>query len=126
MLNCANCGERMRRVHRTWREKLLYLAMYECRKCLTRRPEPRRTSFYLGEYPRCPRCGTFRLRPMAVRDHIDPMYGSLMSRVQRWLGARLFHCRYCRIQFYDLRRHLLPEAQTNIKPTQIPQSQGTA
>ncbi|HWB96023.1 MAG TPA: hypothetical protein VG672_04960 [Bryobacteraceae bacterium] len=62
---------------------------------------------------------------MAARDHIDPMYRSILSWIQRWMGAPLFHCRYCRIQFYDLRRQLLPEAQANAKAVHVTQPQGT-
>ncbi len=128
MPRCGNCGGKMRRVHRTFLEKLLYLALYECRDCLQKRPEPRRTTFYLGEYPRCPRCGSYRLRHLVTRDHIDPLRRTLLSRIQQWLGGNLYHCRYCRLQFYDLRRRILPEAIATAKavsanPAQEPRAQ---
>jgi hypothetical protein len=38
-------------------------------------------------------------------DKIDPPYGGFLDFLERLAGgARLFHCRYCRIQFYDRRR----------------------
>ncbi|HZT31134.1 MAG TPA: hypothetical protein VFA33_14695 [Bryobacteraceae bacterium] len=121
MPNCANCGERMQRVHRSFREKFLFLALYECGQCQSRRPEPRRTTFYLGEYPRCPRCGTYRLRQMPVRDQIDPMRRGLFNRLQGWLGGTLYHCRYCRVQFYDLRKTILPEAHKTVTAASVSQ-----
>jgi len=65
----------------------------------------------MGEYPRCPRCGTYRLTRLATRDKIDQMYNSPASFVQRMCGADLYHCRYCRVQFYDMRKLAAPEAK---------------
>jgi hypothetical protein len=76
-----------------------------------RKPEPRWYALYLGDYPRCPRCGTLRLTRLATRDHIDGMYRSFLSFAQGIFGAGLYHCRYCRIQFYDMRGPLSPEAK---------------
>ena len=112
--NCATCREKLRRVHRTLTERLLYVAVYECRQCKTRRPEPRWYALYLGDYPRCPRCGTYRLTRLATRDRIDPMYKSIFSFAQRVFGASLYHCRYCRVQFYDMRGPLSPEAKERV------------
>lgn len=103
MLNCPTCAGRLQRVHRTLAEKFLYIAVYECRLCHLRRPEPRWFVLYLGDHPRCPRCGTYRLTRLATRDHIDPMYKGFFNLVQRMFDANLYHCRYCRIQFYDMR-----------------------
>jgi hypothetical protein len=36
-------------------------------------------------------------------DKIDPVIKSFWSVAQSLLGGRLYHCNYCRIQFYDLR-----------------------
>jgi DNA-directed RNA polymerase subunit RPC12/RpoP len=87
----------------------LYVAVYECRQCKTRKPEPRWYAMFLGDYPRCPRCGTYRLTRLASRDPIDGMRKGVFSFVQRLLGAGLYHCRYCRLQFYDLRSPVAPE-----------------
>lgn len=99
----------MRRVHRTFKEKLLYVAMYECRQCHARKPDPRWWALYLGLYPRCPRCGTYRLTRLATRDRIDPMQRGLVNYAQLLWGAQLYHCRYCRVQFYDARKPVAPE-----------------
>lgn len=113
-MKCGTCREKLRRVHRTFSERLLYVAVYECRECKLRTPEPRWYALYLGDYPRCPRCGTYRLKRLAARDHIDKMSKSIFSFVQRVFGADLYHCRYCRIQFYDMRACLSPEAKDKV------------
>jgi hypothetical protein len=85
------------------------MAMYECRQCHTRKPEPRWYALYLGDYPRCPRCGTYRLTRLSSRDKIDKMQSGLLNYLQLWWGADLYHCRYCRVQFYDVRKPVAPE-----------------
>jgi len=99
----------MRRVHRTFEEKLLYLAVYECPQCHGRTSEPRWYALYLGDRPRCPRCGTYRLARLVSRDRIDPMHKGVINFTQWLLGGRLYHCRYCRLQFYDLRKLIAAE-----------------
>jgi len=91
--------------------------MYECRQCHSRRPEPRWYALYLGDYPRCPRCGTYRLTKLSEPDRIDRHYRSFIGVAQRMFGASLYHCRYCRIQFYDMRAPVAPEA--NPKATAV-------
>ncbi len=60
--------------------------------------------YHLGPVTRCHRCGTQRLVRLKERDHIDPMYHHPLSLLQRlFSGSRLFHCRFCRIQFWDRR-----------------------
>ena len=56
-------------------------------------------------------CGTYRLTRLATRDRIDPMYKGAMNLAQRIFGADLYHCRYCRIQFYDMRGPIAPDAR---------------
>jgi hypothetical protein len=87
--------------------------MYECRQCHTRKPEPRWYALYLGDYPRCPRCGTYRLTRLASRDKIDPMHKGPLNIAQKICGADLYHCRYCRVQFYDVRKPVAPEVKEN-------------
>ncbi|MGD0362658.1 MAG: hypothetical protein ABSC93_17405 [Bryobacteraceae bacterium] len=98
-------------MHRTFAERLLYVAMYECRQCHLRKPEPRWYALYLGDYPRCPRCGTYRLTRLNVRDKIDKMLKGPINFAQFLWGADLYHCRYCRVQFYDIRKPIAPEVR---------------
>lgn len=104
MAQCRVCGERLRRIHRTLWERFLYVGIFECQRCKTIRTVPRRYTFYLSPAPRCPRCGTFQLRRLAQRDPVDKFHHHPWTMLQRILGGKLYHCRYCRVQFYDRRR----------------------
>jgi hypothetical protein len=108
----------LRRVHRTFSEKLLYAAMYECGLCHNRKPDPRWYALYLGDYPRCRRCGTFRLTRLTTPDKIDRMQKGPLNYLQYLWGADLYHCRYCRVQFYDVRKPIAPEVRA--KPAAAP------
>jgi DNA-directed RNA polymerase subunit RPC12/RpoP len=94
----------MRRVHRTLMERFNYLAIYECKDCHAEDNLPRAHQLHRGKAARCPKCGTYRLVKLKEPDHIDPMHSGLLNMLERWVGGRLFHCRYCRIQFWDRRR----------------------
>ena len=59
--------------------------------------------FYFGSHTRCPVCGTGRLSRLGERDRIDRMHRTLFQFVRFPFGARLYHCRICRVQFYDRR-----------------------
>ncbi len=100
--NCV-CGGKLGRVHRTLQEKVYFMAVYQCKKCGTRATHPRGWMWYFARRNRCPRCGTERLKTLSQPDHIDRMSWNLFRPFAR-LGPTLFHCRYCRIQFYDMVR----------------------
>jgi hypothetical protein len=87
------------------------MGVFECPTCKQIQRVARRYTFYLGEEARCPLCGTLRLRMLMERDHIDRMLKNPINALQRWMGGKLFHCRYCRVQFYDRRR--LAEQEVN-------------
>ena len=103
MPHCNTCGVRLRRVHRTVRERFLYMGIFKCPQCQEIRRMARRYTYYFGEHSRCPLCGTCRLRVLTERDHIDRMLKTPMNTWNRMTGGRLYHCRYCRVQFYDKR-----------------------
>ncbi len=107
MSRCLHCGGSLRRLHRTFREKLTLLAVYRCQDCRRIHKEPRPYTFRFGKETRCPRCGTQRLRRLNEPDRIDPFQRSMLAWLDKLLGAKLYHCRFCRIQFYDHRS--LPE-----------------
>ena len=73
--------------------------------------------FYFGRFARCPRCGTFRLRRLRVRDRIDPVRSGILNLLKRLGGGSLLHCRYCRIQFYDRRPVRESEPETSTQST---------
>jgi hypothetical protein len=57
-------------------------------------------------------------------DKIDPVIRSISSVVQGLLGGRLYHCNYCRIQFYDL-RHSMKSGPTKSDSSADPTVGGT-
>jgi len=94
----------MRRVHRTVVERLSYLAIYECKVCHTEDSLPRRYHLHLGKSARCPKCGTYRITRLKEPDRIDRMHTGLLNMIEHMVSDQLYHCRYCRIQFWDRRR----------------------
>lgn len=64
---------------------------------------------YFAKETCCPLCGTKRLSRLAEPDGIDRLHCNLFSFLRRFVDTRLYHCRYCRIQFYDLPRR--PKSQ---------------
>lgn len=108
MRMCTQCGGRLERIHRSFVERFAYMAIYECSACKDISSVPRRYRYHLGKHARCPKCGTLRITKLRVRDHIDPLSRSPLNLLERICGGALFHCRYCRWQFYD-RRNALPE-----------------
>jgi len=105
MVKCGQCGGKLRRVHRTFFERFNYMAIYECRKCDRKEFVPRRFRYHLGPTCRCPKCGTHRVVRLKARDPIDSLHGGFLNLAERLLGGnRLYHCRWCRMQFYDRRK----------------------
>jgi hypothetical protein len=113
MTNCSQCGGHLHRIHRTFAERFSYMAIYECRECKDISCTPRRFRYHLGKHPRCPKCGTLRITKLKQRDQIDPMTGSPLSLLSRIFGGVLYHCRFCRLQFYDRRG---PVAEKSLAP----------
>jgi cytoskeletal protein CcmA (bactofilin family) len=58
----------------------------------------------------CPHCGNQDLTVLPERDHIEKFYNGPISRLQGLCGAKLYHCVYCRLQFYDARKPADPAA----------------
>ena len=107
-MKCRQCGGKMRRVHRTFLERFSYMAIYECHKCERQEFAPRRYRYHLGHTSRCPVCGTYRVVKLKQPDKIDRRHGGFLNLLERVAGGgRLFHCRWCRLQYYD-RRPLAP------------------
>ena len=103
-MKCGQCGERLKRVHRTFFERFSYMAIYECPKCKNEKFVSRRYRYHLGPSCRCPECGTYRVVRLKQPDKIDRKHGGFLNLLERIAGGgRLFHCRWCRLQFYDRR-----------------------
>lgn len=104
-MKCGQCGERLRRVHRTFLERFSYMAIYECQKCEREEYVPRRFLYHLGPSCRCPVCGSNRVSKLKSPDRIDRFHGGFLNLLERIASrGQLFHCRWCRLQFYDRRR----------------------
>jgi DNA-directed RNA polymerase subunit RPC12/RpoP len=127
MRKCKSCNGKLKRVHRTFLERFVYMAIYECPKCETEEFSPRRYTYHLGEHARCPRCGSYRPTKLRERDKIDKMQFGLLNVAERMAGGRLYHCCFCRLQFYDRRplaeRHKLEHAT---EPEAVPGPQDAA
>src|SRR6266567_3467378 len=94
---CRRCGGRMIHVHRTTLQRLFAVAAYECAVCRVKELVRRKAEC------QCPRCGNRRATKLRHRDEIDRMESSLRN-VLAWLaGGKLYHCSFCRLQFYDRR-----------------------
>ncbi len=105
MRKCGYCGgSRLKRVHRTFVERFSYLAIYECRDCENEEFVPRRYTYHFGEEARCPNCGTYRVTKLRGVDKIDKMVTGPLNRVEKMMGGNLYHCVFCRLQFYDRRK----------------------
>jgi len=63
---------------------------------------------------RCPSCGSERLQLRTERDRIDRLYQTPTGMVRRLFVAdmQLYHCRVCRLQFYDAGQAAEPPVQT--------------
>ena len=132
MRKCTRCGGRLRRVHRTLFERLGYMAIYECQRCHEEQVVLRRWRYHFGPGPRCPKCGSHRATKLKEPDHIDPMCTGLLNFLERAVSGKLYHCRFCRVQFYD-RREIAPaevEAPAATEPANgggfaVPEPQST-
>ena len=123
-MRCGKCGARMKRVHRTFLERFRYMAIYECRNCDLEESAPRRYTYHFGENCRCPKCGTFRITKLKERDKIDRMHTGFLNLMERLVGGQLYHCRFCRLQFFDRRSKLEPKAAeaAAVEPASTPVS----
>lgn len=77
---------------------------------------PREFTLKPSAYVQCPRCHTQKVSRRIAPDKIDPVIKSLSSVIKGLLGGRLYHCNYCRIQFYDLRHSMKPQPPKNDSP----------
>ena len=94
----------MRRVHRNFWERFSYMAIYECRSCQRQEFAQRRYRNHMGPTCRCPVCGSERVAKLKQRDRIDKMHSGFLNLMEKIVGrGRLYHCRWCRLQFYDRR-----------------------
>ena len=80
------------------------MAIYQCPKCERQEFAPHRFRYHLGPACRCPLCGSQRMVRLKERDRIDPFHHGFLNLLERMAGGTLYHCRWCRVQFYDRRK----------------------
>jgi hypothetical protein len=129
MRKCKRCNGKLKRVHRTFLERFSYMAIYGCSTCDIEEFFPRRYTYHFGENARCPQCGSFRPTKLRERDKIDKMQWGVLNLAEQWAGGRLYHCCFCRLQFYDRRplaekpkTETVSEAATVTNPSDIAES----
>lgn len=108
MQSCRECGSIVARRHRSENERLLYQACFTCRRCNADNRTYRIIFQFLQRYVDCPRCGTVDLSKLRSIDKIDSMTKNPFRHLIRLFGGSLYHCGYCRYQFYDLRPRYVP------------------
>jgi hypothetical protein len=123
MRNCESCGGVYVRVRRRFYQKFAYHAIWTCRSCGRRETQDQWFLFLFGKTSRCPRCGSFRVERLRGVDRIDPMYKNPLSYFQKYFGANVHWCPFCRLQFYDLRRKATAVRRP---PPAVPEPQDTA
>jgi hypothetical protein len=80
------------------------MAIYACQKCKREEDAVHRYRYHFGPETRCPECGTYRVVRLKQPDKIDRMHSGFLNFLERLAGrGRLFHCRWCRLQFFDRR-----------------------
>jgi len=104
MRKCAHCGGGMSRSPRRFWERPLFDSAFECRRCEARTRSKRVLIGSVGTHARCPRCGTEEIRKRSSPDRIDRVLRTPLSLLQSLIGGSLYHCMFCRLQFYDVRR----------------------
>jgi DNA-directed RNA polymerase subunit RPC12/RpoP len=80
----------------------------------------------LSDHTRCPVCGSYRVVKLKHPDRIDRMHTGFLNLLERIAGkGQLFHCRWCRLQFYDRRSLADPKILDTAHPTIITRPRST-
>jgi hypothetical protein len=56
-----------------------------------------------AHYAKCPKCSSKDLVALRRVDGVDKMRRGPLNLLHRLLGGQLYHCWFCRLQFYDCR-----------------------
>lgn len=102
-LVCKDCGGELRRSRRKPLERIRYAEAHRCKDCGLRHKISMWSQVRNVRYTKCPKCSCRDLSILKKVDKIDTMRKSFWNFVNRILGGKLYHCWFCRLQFYDLR-----------------------
>jgi hypothetical protein len=102
-LTCRECGANLHRSRRRFIDRLRYLEAYRCHGCGARYHVTVFSRLRLARFAKCPKCRHQDIKVQKRIDKIDRMRGGLFNLIHRLLGGQLYHCWFCRLQFYDLR-----------------------
>lgn len=112
---CTKCGGALRRSHRKLVERLLFAEAFRCQQCKSR-TRIRSWELKYAHYVKCPRCHSVDLTCLKRRDSIDRMQPGFLNFLNKLAGGKLYHCWFCRLQFYDLRQRYNSERGTAKNP----------
>ncbi len=104
MSKCARCSNETSRRRRNPWQRIFYRAVIGCDFCGERVFIPRSTFGFLQRYSQCPQCGTRDLSKLRSRDHVEKMNRNPLRMLLGLVGAPLYHCTFCRLQFRDPRK----------------------
>ena len=108
----------MNRVHRTLLQKCLYRKLYQCRGCGSIHRQQRTLLLWFGGSAKCPLCGGQRVTRAIKREPGLVLYWNPINLVQALIGAKLFTCSRCGLQFYD-RRAAADDPAVNHRATTV-------
>jgi uncharacterized protein with PIN domain len=87
-------------------QRLYAVAAFKCPQCESRMYHRRQFLGAFHRYTQCPQCGTAKLSRLKSIDYVDQLNKNPLRLLLRMFGAPLYHCTFCRLQFWDLRaRH---------------------
>ncbi len=86
-------------------QRIFFDAIFRCDYCGHRDYIWRRSLFVIFQrYSECPRCGTHDLSRLSSRDWVDSTTQNPLRRTLGLFGFPLYHCTFCRLQFWDWRK----------------------
>lgn len=106
---CPRCGGPLARESRSALERIFLRRIDACRRCgrrvrTLRVPLGNASQFLFSRYTHCIQCGTWKVRRLAGRDHIDGLSMHPLSLLFGLTRAPYVHCSACRLQYHDWRR----------------------
>jgi len=102
-MQCDKCGGPVRRSHRRGIEKIVYSSIFKCPECKSRIKVSLLGPGLFGKHAQCPRCGDLEPIRRSNLDTVDSMSYLPFGLFHRLFCGKLYHCLFCRMQFYDSR-----------------------